>query len=549
MALQTGSSGVARVSMFGAQPTDVLNLTSNWFTGYAEREFGLHFSFQLVPAADVATKQDLLLGSGEYPDVIWNGSISQTDALKYGSEGIFISLNRLIRRYAPNVWRTIQTVPGYKQAVTAPNGKIYALPSYDYCPWCNFSNKFYIDLADLSRYHLALPRTTAQFEHVLEVFKQHGLVPLTGTPDGWNSTPITYLMNSFIPYGGPSDYLDVSNGRVLFAPSQPAWRQGLEYIRNLFQQGLVSKVSLTQELSPVQKLIADRDVGVVPAGSMTVIIPNYAEPNSTYDDWLPLPPLRGPKGAAWAALSPSIGGLTFAITKKTSKQQAIRIMRLLNFMYTPRGAQISSYGPPGRYWTPAKKGAEGMVPRQALFATEWDRFDNAKGAQNVAWTEFGPYDESQTWRTRQSDTAPYSSNASTSADTLAQLQEQISMAGRAPKSVYPAAVWVPASALESYATESTNIDQYVTQWTAEFITGEKSLTADWSAYLRGLSSLDLRQYVRTSQRYMGRPTTTQVSVYERNPAQIRYLVSMGPVPPLVAKYLREAGVPSSDFKR
>jgi putative aldouronate transport system substrate-binding protein len=107
-----GPSGSVPVSFFGSEPSNVINMQTDWFTNYAEKKFGLKFTFDLVPSGDVATKEPLLMASGDYPDVIWYGSMDQQDAARYGSEGVFVPLNKLIRQYAPNVWRAIQTVPG-----------------------------------------------------------------------------------------------------------------------------------------------------------------------------------------------------------------------------------------------------------------------------------------------------------------------------------------------------------------------------------------------------------------------------------------------------
>ena len=45
-----------------------------------------------------------------------------------------------------------------------------------------------------------MPTTTAQFENVLEVFKQHGMIPLDGATiasGGWHSDPTNFLMDAF----------------------------------------------------------------------------------------------------------------------------------------------------------------------------------------------------------------------------------------------------------------------------------------------------------------------------------------------------------------
>lgn len=383
----SGSSKAAPVSMFGGQLTVASNLATNQFTKFAKKRFGLTFTFDLTPDEDVATKQPLLLASGQYPDVIWDGSITQEDALKYGSEGVYVPLNKLLKRYAPHVWHVIRTVPGFKQDVTAPNGKIYALPSYNYCFHCDWTYEYYINIKDLNKYNLALPRTTSQFAQVLKVFKQHGLTPLTGSGangGGYAEDVVTYLMNSFIPFNGglgstSANYLDVKKGKIIFAPSQPQWRNGLAYLHSLYMSGDFSKVVFTQQASAVTRLISEQQVGVVPNGAIETAIDGYGSPSSHYLDWIGMPPLRGPDGASYSAFNAGggIGSLVFAITNKATRAQEVRIMKLLNYIWTAKGFLKYNLG---SYVVPAKPGQTGACAGEGDLESE-GRGDGLRHAQ------------------------------------------------------------------------------------------------------------------------------------------------------------------------
>ena len=300
------TASIPSVSMFGQMPESVANLSTNTFTKFAEKLSGLTFTFQTTPVADatdLTTKQGLLLASGQYPDVIWGGSISNADALKYGSEGVFLPLQNLIKKYAPNLWNNIQTIPGYKQAVTAPNGDIYSLPAYNYCPHCSWTYEDYINIDYLNKFGLSMPRTTAEFANVLNVFKQHGLTPLSGAIDTYDSNPVQFLMNSFIPFDGDlatttdENYVDVSNsGSVIFVPTQPQWKAGLEYIYSLFKNGDFTAEALTQQPSALTSQISQNTLGVFPSGADEVNIQNYGASSSNYLEWLAMPPLKGRAG-------------------------------------------------------------------------------------------------------------------------------------------------------------------------------------------------------------------------------------------------------------
>lgn len=548
------------ITLFSEQDPRVLNYDTNAFTVYLNHKFGLKLNFQTVDPADLVTKEGLLLESGDPPDVIFDGSMTQADVLKWGTEGVLIPLNSLLTKYAPNVVKAIDSEAGLKQAVTAPNGKIYALPSYNYCVYCSFPEKYFINIQDLNKYNLSMPTTTAQFEHVLTVFHQHGLIALTAADNsngGWGNSLVPFLMNAFIPFDssggitttGKDNYFDVTNGTDIFVPTQPQWEQGLEYIHGLYESGLFSETALTQSWSSLETLVAGGKVGVFAGPTPEETIENYGEPSSGYLNWLTVPALKGPDGVQSAAFdSAGVGGLTFAITDKASKAQEIGIMHVLNYIFSPVGEQEENFGLPGKYWVPAKKGQEGLVPEQALFNTFGESaFYAGTRPQNTGWDEDGPFNGSVAWRNLTTATPPFTSPGELAID---QLDAEVSVVGHQEKWLYPPNPWVPADEAQQYSTEQTNIDSYIAQWTAEFITGQKSITGQWTAYLSGLKSLGLSSYIKLSQK-VGTPavTDTDVASFEKDAAQIKYLLSLGPVPKLDQKYLEEVGVPATDFAK
>lgn len=547
------SASPVEVTLFGGEPGNVSNLNTDWFTKYVEKNFNMKLKFNLVPDADEVTKESLLLASGQYPNVIWSGYFTPTQAWQYGQEGVLIPLNSLIKKYAPNLWNLIQSSEAYRQDVTAPNGKIYALGGNSYCQHCIWTYKMYINLADLKKYGLSMPTTTAQFAHVLSVFKQHGLTPLSGsvsTGTGYAEDIVTYLMNAFIPYNGPytltTQYLDVNNNKqVVFAAAQPAWRQGLQYIYSLYRAGDFSESSLTQDGTAVEQLIQQGKVGAVPNGAIQTAIPQYTSDPSKYLQWWTVPALKGPTGARYASFTTGIGGLIFGITRSASHAQAIAVMKLVNLIFSPEGTQLALYGPEGKYWTMAPKGSVGLGGAQAVYDTQQAPFDQGNAQQNWGWFQWGMTNEGKIWDYDQIAPPPFTANGVRTANELSAL---VAQAGHQPRYEYPTAVWVSPKQAQQYSTLSTNINDYVAQWTDEFITGQKSLTSDWDTYLSGLKSLGLARFLDLSKRYMVQPIDTRVAAYSPQPNVVKGYLSEATVPALDKTYLLQSGVPASFFK-
>ena len=237
---------------------------------------------------------------------------------------------------------------------------------YNYCPHCSYTYQDYINAELLNKFGLSLPRTTAEFANVLNVFKKHGITALSGAIDAYLADPIQFIMNAFVPFDGDlttgENDVDVNNnGQVEFVPTQPGWKAGLAYLSSLYNNGDFSASVFTQQPTVVESLIDSNQLGVVPDGAIQTINPTYGEPGSHWLDWVSLPPLTGPSGGNWSAFA-GTGFPTWyamAITNKASKAQAIGVMKLLNYMYTTDGSLTYNNG---SYWVPAAKGTTGLVP-------------------------------------------------------------------------------------------------------------------------------------------------------------------------------------------
>ncbi|SEO51031.1 hypothetical protein [Paenibacillus sp. OV219] len=508
---------VVDVSFFAVPGGDIVDLKTNWFTSYVKENYKLDISFNIAPSSDAATKQSLLLSSGDYPDVFWSANFSPSDILKYSKQGIFVPLNKYIDEYAPNLTKAIESAPGLKSAITAPDGNIYGLPNYNTCWHCFWANKAWIDKSLLDKFNLQMPATTEDFEHVMQVFKDNGVTGYSGSSDGYDVIP--FLMNAFT-YDNASDYFDVQDGKVSYAPTLDGWKKGLAYLNTLYDKGLIDKQSLSQKGDIVKQLAAQGKVGVVPSLYSGAFL-DMNGPN--YKNWVTIPPLKGPDGVQYAAFSGnSPRSLSFAITNKASEESIVRLMKLVNFIYTPEGTQMMNYGPEGKYWTKAENGVKGLGGEQALFITQSDKFYSAGAKQNEGWNQMGPVFQDMTWRNGfVKATSPFTADG---LESLLLLETMKNYAGHQPKEVYPGAIYMEDAQNQKFALLKTNIEQYMKQWTAQFILGNKSVDKDWQAYLDGFKKLDLDGYLKVAQDAMTTPFDT--SAYQSDSKTVEFLSSL-----------------------
>jgi putative aldouronate transport system substrate-binding protein len=513
----SSSSKPVKVNLFAGTSSFNGNLDTNWFTEYAEENFNMEIEWSTVPNTDVATKQPLLLASGDYPSIFWAGNFNNEDLLKYGQQGVFVPLNDLLKEHAPNVWNAIQNTPALAQGLFAPDGNIYGLPFYNYCLHCYYSSKLWVYKPLLEEHGLSIPTTTEEFEHMLEVFKQNGILPLTGSTDGWNSDPTTFLMNAFA-YNDGGNHLQINNGQVELAAIQDGWKKGLEYMNRLYTKGLISSSAFTQTNDVLSKQAVNHEVGVVPWGCMNCVV--GSENMNDVINWVTIPPLKGPDGVQYAAFSGNgVSGAVFAITNKASEEEKIAIMKLLDFIWTTEGTTIADYGPEGKYWFKAKEGDTGLVGTPAKFEIDIQ----PPTPFTWGWNQLGPIYQAEEWRNSIVAKSPFTPDGSGS-EALLHYYTEKDYKGKQPAEVVPASMWIDPAQSQKFSLLKTNINNYVKQWTAEFIVGNKSLSKDWDTYVSGVQKLGLDEYLSITQSAMVGPFDT--SSFKRDDAVIKSLESL-----------------------
>lgn len=139
-----------------------------------EEQTGIDISWETYPQSAWPEKKSLLIASNDLPDAFFgNGVLTSDEVVKYGSEGILIPLEDYItEENTPNLWKIFQEYPEYKSAITAPDGHIYSLMSFEDGYMVTTNNPIYINKAWLEAVGMDAPTTTEEFREVLRAFKE-----------------------------------------------------------------------------------------------------------------------------------------------------------------------------------------------------------------------------------------------------------------------------------------------------------------------------------------------------------------------------------------
>jgi putative aldouronate transport system substrate-binding protein len=513
----SSSSSSASSSAQPAGPVDITffapqgkaPLEENDYTKLVEKKFNVNIKWDLAPADALVDRRQLLLASGDYPEVFLEGKFTNSDLLTYGKQGVLIPLNVLIGKYAPNLKALMDKKPYLKEAMTAPDGNIYGIPRFNECYHCTYSQKYWINKDWLDKLGLKVPTTTDELYTVLKAFKtqdpngngKHDEIPLTGAPNKsvWNGNIDAFLMNSFI-YNDNDKYLTLSNGKVDFAANKLQWKEGLAFMHKLYQDGLIDPASFTQNDQAIGQLgnrQGDEIVGSITTALLSYLVGTGDDKITRHQHWVIVPPLKGPDGVQLTGVSKGLGEFAFAITNKASQAQQIAAVKLADYAFSEEGALYSEYGPnEGIGWNKAKAGEKNNDGQQAKYSFENLKPQDPNVVRNDSWSLLGPKDMSKEFRDSfASAQDPLSSKGYERRLALATKQYE----PYAPKEFYPASAYILPADTDTAAQLTTSIKDYVTTNMAQFIIGNKDINKDWDAYVKGFDGLNLAKYIEIYQ--------------------------------------------------
>lgn len=492
-----------------AQQEATQQLQTNEFTKLLENKFNVAFDWEIVPYVGAKEKRQISLAGGHYADAYiltsYIDQFSQADVLRYGKQGVFYPLNDLIDRYAPHIKEAFEKNPDLKAMNTAPDGNIYGLVGYSECYHCSYPNKMWIHTGWLKRLNLEMPRTTEDFRNVLRAFKErdpngNGIadeIPLSGSIEDFGVRVIPYLMNGFI-YDDDITYLLLRNGRADMAAAQAEWKEGLAYIKSLYDEGLIDPGAFTQNAEAFRQ-IGEAGTQILGAGAAMhpAIFVNTGPGNRYGSDYDPVPPLQGPHGAQAVYFKSGIApGAKFVITDRASKEARIGLIRMVDYMFTPEGQANAEVGKEGVDWRRPVAGEKALGPNSEPVFTRIP-VRTGEAPRNSGWGGMGhfymPREYRDSWVQGMDIYAPDGYERRLYDATLPYESSE-------PKTAYPIwSVWIDAEAADEANMLQSNIKNYVDRSALQFITGNKDLNRDWQAYAEGLNNMGVPRYLEIMQ--------------------------------------------------
>ncbi|RCW45417.1 ABC transporter substrate-binding protein [Paenibacillus prosopidis] len=316
-----------------------------------ETDTNVHIEWTNIPDTDYAEKKNLLLASGDLPDAFYSSQFTDYELITYGKDGTIIPLEDLIDQYAPNLKKLLEERPDLKAAITAPDGHIYGLPTWEENELG--TNPFFhvINTEWLNKLGLKFPETLDEYTAALLAFK-------TQDPNGngkADEIPLSFMhmqwcmdiAGLFGAFGLPDnlEHRIVRDGKVIFTATQPEYKEALKYFNEKwYKQGLIDPESFTQD---APQYLAKGKTPDATLGSYVWWEIEEVVGTEQAKNYALVPPLTGPTGKK--SIGRGNGGgpgrNAFVITSENENPEVT--MRWIDQQYEPYMAAQIHWGPIG----------------------------------------------------------------------------------------------------------------------------------------------------------------------------------------------------------
>lgn len=316
-----------------------------------ETDTNVHIEWNNIPDTDYAEKKNLLLASGDLPDAFYASQFSDYELITYGEDGTIIPLEDLIEQYAPNLKKLLEERPDVKAAITAPDGHIYGLPTWEENelgtnPFFHVINKAWLD-----KLGLTFPETLDEYTEALVAFK-------TQDPNGngkADEIPLSFMhmqwcmdiAGLFGAFGMPDnlEHRIVRDGQVIFTAAQPEYKEALKYFNEKwYKQGLIDPESFTQD---APQYLAKGKTPEETLGSYVWWEIEEVVGTDRAADYALVPPMTGPTGKKTIGRGNGGGPGRNAFVITSASENPEVAMRWIDQQYEPYMAAQIHWGPIG----------------------------------------------------------------------------------------------------------------------------------------------------------------------------------------------------------
>ena len=480
-----------------AQDSLVEDFDTNKYTKKLEEYGNVTLEFELVPAADMQTKLNLIMNSGseDLPDIIIT-PLNQSQINSFAETGMIIPLNQYYEKSSKYLKEQLESVPDKKdkilKAITAADGNIYSIPRYNESLPNEFESILWIYKPWLDKLGLEIPKTLKEYKAVLQAFKDNDMnengdpndeIPLIDTT---SNQAVYCILNSFITFTYSNGYLTLENDKLSLAFEDERWKQGLKYLNELCTEGLFSPVSFTMDTQQFKTVLSSE---TNKAGSFSWTSTSCLPASSIRrEEFVAINPKQSENENAFIYRQTQPEQIFF-ITKACKNPEAA--FRLGDLMCSEEMTIWSRWGEKGVDWVEASPDEKGLYDFLGYPATiqpilQWGSIQNAHW--NNSTPGFRTYDVA----------AGMVVGDDASQVAKADAFQSLDLMNHIPQNLIPPLTYTNEE-LEEYNDLMLGINSYVTEKMAHFIAGNENIDEGWDAYIAELKNMGADRVLEIAQ--------------------------------------------------
>lgn len=318
---------------------------------------------EAIPDSDYDTKRDVILASGNMPDIVTK-TLSNQSINELGMNGRLLAIDKYLDKL-PHFMEKVEKY-GWQSIITdntAPDGHMYQLPMVVGEVKANAKQQM-IRTDVFEKEGFGIPTTWEELYEDAKVLKAkypdsypigvvYGLgnlidmmAPSFGTSGGWGA-------------GRNNFHYDTAKDEWIFAPTSNEFKTMLQFINKLYSEGLLDQEFTTMDSSVYAEKMSTNKTFFVVADWMGCEITPQTTLRETDPDasWDPIFPLAGSSGAFIGRTGWYAQGEVFSAELEKSDNFDV-FLRWLDWLYTDEAIDLIAYGVEGESYT---RTSEGLV--------------------------------------------------------------------------------------------------------------------------------------------------------------------------------------------
>lgn len=483
----------------------IQDMATNAQTLWVEEQTNVHVTWESLPQQEAETKLNVIIASGDLPDVFFSCSITNAMLSKYGvDEKVFLPLDDLIDQYCVNLKGAAAKASGGLDTLRMIDGKLYSLPTFDTCQHCEQAAKMWLYDPFVQTLKTEYPTTTEEFYQYLKKVAATDLngngkadeVPFAGSATGWKNRAEEFLLNAFVYYDYSANGFYLKDNKVLNALSSSEYREGLKYVKKLYDEKLLYEGSLTQDSQTLTKLVEGSEQPIVgaAAGGWVGMFANFGGERAK--GFHTLAPLAGPAGFKTTPNFPSLPYQGQFVLSNTCKNPEAAV-KYGDFLYTKQSTLICrAGGAKDDFWRDAKSGEKDFYGQQAVWAPvkAW----NDTAPQNASWISLGVWDYTDL-RASQAVKEGIDYWGKEGLEYML-FKETVDKYKPVMLNYYLLPRTYTVDEQEEVAMLETQFKKFFDSSQFNFITGKSSLDSEWDKYLNDLDGAGLQRLTELYQK-------------------------------------------------